>query len=970
MTNLKTPLQDFLTAFRDSPTYGRQLIDAGCEPERPPHWTTDPLPLSDRLRQALKRGGIERLYRHQAAALDAISAGTDTVVATPTASGKSLVYQLAMLSALEDEGSARGLFLYPLKALAQDQCQRFRTLAETLDLANPAAIYDGDTPAGERRRIRQQPPAVLFSNPEMLHLSLLPHHDAWAALWRGLRLVVIDEAHVYRGIAGSHMAALLQRLLRMAAAYGSRPRFVFTSATIANPDHFCQQLLGRPVYAVSESGCARPRCHQLLVDPDRGAVSTAIDLLRAALHRRLRTIVFTPSRKLAEVISQAARDRSTTMAGTISPYRAGYTPAERRQIEGQLARGELLAVVTTSALELGIDIGDLDLCILVGYPGTRIATRQRAGRVGRRHTAAAVVLIAGEDALDAYFLRHPQQLWQGETERAVLNPLNSRILAQHLICAAAELPLDTSEPWLTTAPVAAVADSLRRDGRLRRRADETRLLAREKRPHRHVHLRTHGRPLPIWDAENQRLIGDVDRHRAPRDTHPGAVYLHRGDTYLIETLDLVAGKVTARPRRVGYTTRARTHGRTEIVTCAMEREIAGTKFFFGQLRVEEQVVAYDRVRKSDGKKLARVDLDLPAQRFDTEGLWFRLDAVLLEELVRLGVDPMGALHAAEHLLIALFPLQVLADRNDVGGLSTNYHPQTGTAAIFIYDGIPGGAGLCQDAFERVSALLEEAIATVAACACERGCPACVHSPKCGSGNDPLDKRGAKLLLEAVLASNRGGPNEAPPLSTALPERSPAHRVRGPRRYGVLDLETQRSAEEVGGWRNADRMGLSCAVLYDSARDAAAVYWERDVDRLLRRLDTLDLVVGFNLLRFDYRVLRPYLPDGWRPWATLDILEQVRQRLGYRRSLAHLAQETLNSAKTGDGLQALRWWRQGRLAELADYCRRDVALTHDLYRYGRRHGHLIYRDPEGQRMEVPVDFPAPVADAAAKGAGGG
>ncbi|MEJ2639213.1 MAG: DEAD/DEAH box helicase, partial [Desulfosarcinaceae bacterium] len=342
-------------------------------------------------------------------------------MATPTASGKSLVYQLAMLSAVHDApdaSSARGLFLYPLKALAQDQLKSFGCLAAALGLDQAAAIYDGDTPAADRRRIRQRPPTVVFSNPEMLHLSLLPHHGAWADLWRGLRLVVIDEAHVYRGIVGSHMAALIQRLLRVAAAYGSRPQFVFTSATIANPGPFCRQLLGRPVTAVDASGCARPRCHQLLVDPDRGPISMAIDLLRAALPRRLRTIVFTPSRKMAEVIALAARRQSTGMARAVSPYRAGYTPAERREIEARLTRGDLLAVVSTSALELGIDIGALDLCLLVGYPGTRIATRQRAGRVGRRQKTSAVILIADEDALDAYFLKHPNQLWHGETERA------------------------------------------------------------------------------------------------------------------------------------------------------------------------------------------------------------------------------------------------------------------------------------------------------------------------------------------------------------------------------------------------------------------------------------------------------------------------------------------------------------------------------------------------------------------------
>jgi DEAD/DEAH box helicase domain-containing protein len=962
MANLKTPLQDFLASFRNSPTHGHQLVHHGCQPQRAARWAEGPVPLSEALQKALEAGGIGRLYRHQAAALAAIQAGHDTVVATPTASGKSLVYQLAMLSgspASSESPPTRGLFLYPLKALAQDQLKSFRRLADILGLEPDAAIYDGDTPAGERRRLRQQPPTVVFSNPEMLHLSLLPHHGAWADFWSGLKLVVIDEAHVYRGIVGSHMAALIQRLLRVAAAYGSRPQFVFTSATIANPGPFCEQLSGRPVSAIDASGCARPRCHQLLVDPDRGPISMAIDLLRAALHRRLRTIVFTPSRKMAEVIALAARSQSTRMARAVSPYRAGYTPAERRKIETRLARGDLLAVVSTSALELGIDIGALDLCLLVGYPGTRIATHQRAGRVGRRQRTSAVILIAGEDALDAYFLKHPEQLWRGETERAVLNPHNPRILAQHLVCAAVERPLDTAEPWLQAPAVAAVVDSLVKEGRLRRRADAAILLAREKRPHRHVHLRTEGRPLPIIDAADGRLIGEVDRLRAPRDTHPGALYLHRGTSYLIEALDLAAGKVTARAKKVGYTTRARTLGNTQIVSRELEKQIPGTLVSFGKLRVEDRVVGFDRIRRSDGKKLGEADLDLPPQVFETEGVWFCVATSLLAELDRQGVDHMGAdllgaLHAAEHLLIALFPLLVLADRNDVGGLSTNHHPQTDRATIFIYDGIPGGAGLCREAFGRFTDLIRQAIATVDTCQCDTGCPACVHSPKCGSGNEPLDKGGAQRLLEGLLK-----PTQAETAKRLNPATHPTRRSAASRpsalRYGVLDLETQRSAEEVGGWRQADRMGISCAVLYESEEDRFSVFWEEAIDRLLARLAGLELVVGFNLLRFDYQVLSPYLPAGWRRPVTLDILEQVHHSLGYRRSLAHLATETLGATKSADGLQALRWWRQGRREEVAAYCRQDVALTRDLYLYGRENGYLLYRDPEGRKMQVPVDF---------------
>jgi DEAD/DEAH box helicase domain-containing protein len=954
MIEPKTPLLEFLTAFRKSSTHGHLLADTTILPARSARWAQPPLPLSEVVAHTLLRSGIERLYDHQERGLAAVRGGEDVVVATPTASGKSLVYQLAMLEALAADPNARGLFLYPLKALAQDQLKGFRRLAEAVQTAPKAAIYDGDTPDGARRRIRQQPPAVIFSNPEMLHLSLLAHHTAWSDFWRGLSLVVIDEAHVYRGIVGSHMAAVIQRLLRTAAAYGSRPRFIFTSATIANPDDFCRQLTGRPVTAVTDSGCARTRCHLLMTNTDRGPISMAIDLLLAAMHRRLRTIVFTPSRKMAEQIALAARGRAASAAKRISPYRAGYTPAERRDIEARLARGDLLAVVSTSALELGIDIGELDLCLLVGYPGTRIATRQRAGRVGRRQKASAVILIAGEDALDAYFLRHPEELWSGQTEKAVLNPLNPHILAQHLVCAADELPLKPDEEWLREPAVTTVVEHLRSEGQLRRRADAAIYHASQRHPQRHVHLRAGGRPLAIINRVDGKLIGEVDRHRAARDTHPRAVYLHRGTTYLIESLDLEAGKVTARPERVGYTTRARTQGSTEIVSREREKRIPACVACFGKLKVEDQVVGFERIRRSDGRKLGLEDLCLPPQTIETEGLWFTVDTDILGRVAGEGADVMGALHAAEHLLIALFPLMVLADRNDVGGLSTNFHPQTGQATIFIYDGIPGGAGLCSDAFERLEDLFRQAIDTLASCPCDTGCPACVHSPKCGSGNDPLDKGGARLLLKRLLEPARHLPVDTLQLPTFGPERSMTA-GRKPARYGVLDLETRRSAEEVGGWTHSHRMGVSCAVLYESQADEYAVFWEEDMDELLARMARLDLVVGFNLLHFDYHVLKPYLPTAWQPPATLDILDEVHRTLGYRRSLAHLAGETLGAAKTADGLQALRWWHAGRYAELAAYCRQDVAITRDLYRFGCKHGYLLYRDAEDRQMQVPVDF---------------
>jgi DEAD/DEAH box helicase domain-containing protein len=924
------------------------------------------------LEKMLAFQGIESLYLHQVAAIDAVRHGRHVVVATPTASGKSLVYNLPMMESILSGDGGRGLYIFPLKALAQDQFRIFGRFAGACPGQPPkAAIYDGDTTAWFRKKIRNAPPDVLMTNPEMIHLSLLPYHTQWSDFFRQLRMVVVDEVHTYRGVMGSSMALVFRRLMRICDYYGAKPTFVFCSATVGNPTGLAKQLTGLSAMAVTRSGAPRGRRHLVLMDPPAGPARSAIGLLKAALSRGLRTIVYTQSRKLTELIALWAANSADRYSDRISAYRAGFLPEERREIERKLASGELLAVISTSALELGIDIGDLDLCILVGYPGTVVSTWQRSGRVGRSGQDAAMVLIAGEDALDRYFLNNPERLLSHPPEAAVVNPENPELLSRHLPCAAAELPLSAGEPFLAPEPVQRVARSLEGEGALLRSADGRVLYSKFKSPHRYVDLRGTGRSYGIVSGESGEKIGEIDGFRAFRETHPGAVYLHRGETWRVDALDTETATVTATPARVSYYTRPMGNKQTEIMEILEERRVLGTMAAFGRLKVTDQVTGFERIQVRGNKLLGRTPLDLPPQVFETEGLWFSVPAPVQAVVEAQHLHFMGGIHAVEHGAIGIFPLLVMADRNDLGGISTPFHPQVGAAAIFIYDGIPGGAGLCREAFKRIPDLMAHTLQAIRDCSCDTGCPACVHSPKCGSGNRPIDKAAAVLILEEIGDGTHDPVTTSPePPATKTPRfisragRKPfAGRWRGAGaasavstlNYGVFDLETQLSAQEVGGWHWADRMRISCAVLYDSAEDRFFEYTEDRVADLVAHLQRLDLVVGFNVKRFDYRVLSGYVDTDFSEFSTLDLLEDIHRQLGFRLSLDHLARVTLGIRKSADGLQALRWWKEGRIREIIDYCRKDVEITREIYEFGKKNGYLLFRNKAGAEVRINVGW---------------
>ena len=954
---------DLLATVEQTPWLAVDIVGRRFFPAQAPRFADAARPWPPPVQRGLELLGVRELYEHQVRAIDMVRSGRHVVVATPTASGKSLIYNLPVLEACHADRRTRALYLFPLKALAQDQRRALDSLAAGLFPTPTSAIYDGDTSASQRLRIRRDPPNVLFTNPDMLHLGILPSHEKWSEFFANLKFVVVDEVHTYRGVMGSHMAWVFRRLVRLCRLHGANPTFVCSSATIANPEELASNLTGLPMSAVLEGTAASPPKHMLLLNGVDGAARKAIGLLQEAMKLGLRTIVYCKSRRMTELIALWAGEAEGEERERICAYRAGFLPEERREIEARLSSGELLAVVSTSALELGIDIGGLDLCILVGYPGSIMASLQRSGRVGRGGREAATFLIGHEDALDQYFMHHPEEFFAMKAERAVINPDNPVIAARHLQCAAAEASLHRGDPLVLEN--SGLVGDLVRGGELLQSRDGEEFFSKVRQPHRGVALRGTGSTVVIMDTDSGERIGMVDGFRAVLETHPGAVYLHRGVTYVIADLDLETRMAKARRAKVSYYTRVRHEKSTEIIEVSATRPVFGAMVSLGRLKVTDQVTGYDRISTRGGRNLGTVPLDMPPLVFETQGVWIAIPESVRRQVEGQMAHFMGGIHALEHAAIGMMPLLVMMDRNDLGGISIPFHPQVGSAAVFIYDGLPGGCGLAEQAHAEYETLLERTARVIRDCACENGCPACVHSPKCGSGNRPIAKGAALMVLEGIM--NAAPPVEAASREFAAPRiemtEPPAAAVQDAAlnslppdfRYAVLDLETRRSAQEVGGWHRADRMGVSCVVVYDSAADDFRDYGQEDVPRLVGELVEFDLVVGFNILRFDYAVLGGLSRFDFSSLPTLDILGSVHETLGYRLSLDHLARETLGAAKSASGMQALAWWKEGRVADIISYCRQDVAVTRDLFLFGVRHGHLLFRNKAEKIVRVPVNW---------------
>jgi DEAD/DEAH box helicase domain-containing protein len=659
-----------------------------------------------------------------------------------------------VLDAIAHEPKSRALYLYPTKALAQDQA---RALGELKAPNVRAAIYDGDTPTDRRWQIRKWA-NVILTNPDMLHIGVLPHHDRWADVLHNLRYLVVDEAHVYRGVFGSHVGNVLRRLRRLARVYGSDPQVLLATATIANPGELASSLSGVEATVVGDD--AAPRAERTvvlwnpeLIDAELGlrasALGDASRLLAGLVSRGLRTICFTKSRKSAELIHRFTSQRvDAETAARLAPYRAGYTPAQRRDIERRLVEGELLGVSATDALELGIDIGLLDCAISVGFPGTVASLRQQWGRAGRREHGLAV-LVASQDALDQYFMREPETLLDRRVEAAILDHANPRVLDPHVRAAAFEAPLDDADR-------ATLGDEALERAALLPELRHTKagyIWAGRDYPAAQFGLRSSTPDtFSVVEAQSGTLLGIVERERAYSTVHPGAVYLHLGESYLVRELDLQARTAVVTPYTGDYYTQAKKETSTMIEETLRTEQRCGLELSFGRISVTERVVAYQKKSVRDQSTLEVVALDLPETSFETEAIWYVPGPGQLKGLEQMPTL-LSTLHAAEHSMIALLPLWAMCDRWDIGGLSTNIHPQTDEPTVFVYDGHPGGVGITERGFEAFEGWVGDTARMLEGCPCSEGCPSCVQSPKCGNLNEMLDKAGALTFLRRLVAAS-------------------------------------------------------------------------------------------------------------------------------------------------------------------------------------------------------------------------
>ncbi|WP_189877278.1 DEAD/DEAH box helicase [Streptomyces bluensis] len=744
----------------------------------------------DRIRaeviSAVQAKGIEHLWAHQARAAEHALDGDSVVVATGTASGKSLAYLVPVLSGLLDGSEApngRGttaLYLAPTKALAADQCRSVKEISHPLGTAVRPAVYDGDTPVEEREWIRQYANYVL-TNPDMLHRGILPSHPRWSSFLKALKYVVIDECHTYRGVFGSHVAQVLRRLRRLCTRYGASPVFLLASATAAEPSVAASRLTGVPVVEVADDASPRGELVFALWEPPltelhgekgapvrRTATAETADLLTDLVLQGVRSVVFVRSRRGAELISVITQERLATVtsgAGTagdpslarrVAAYRGGYLAEERRALERALHSGELLGLAATTALELGIDVSGLDAVVIAGYPGTRASLWQQAGRAGRSGEGALAVLVARDDPLDTFLVHHPEALFDQPVESTVLDPDNPYVLAPHLCAAAAEIPLTDDDLPLFGPATEDLLPQLEAAKLLRRRTRAWHWTRRERAADLTDIRGQGGQPVQIVEAGTGRLLGTVDAGAAHTTVHEGAVHLHQGRTYLVRELDLDESVALVQEADPPYSTVARDTTSISILETDIEVPWGDGRLCYGSVEVTNQVVSFLRRKLITGEVLGETKLDLPPRTLRTRAVWWTVTEAQLDA-ARINPEILGgALHAAEHASIGMLPLFATCDRWDIGGVSIPLHPDTLLPTVFVYDGHPGGAGFAERAFHTARSWLTATREAIASCECDAGCPSCIQSPKCGNGNDPLHKRGAVRLLTELLRDAPAG----------------------------------------------------------------------------------------------------------------------------------------------------------------------------------------------------------------------
>ena len=751
-------------------------------PARPARFAETARPLAPELGDALRALGVGRLYAHQAAAIDGVRDGRSTCVVTGTASGKTLCYNLPVLERLLSDGEATALYLFPTKALSQDQNRSLLRLVEAgpprgaggrpgLRESVRFGVYDGDTSQAARRKLRETANLVL-SNPDMLHQGILPYHSKWARFFGGLRHVVVDEMHVYRGVFGSHMALVLRRLQRVCRHYGSDPVFLFCSATVRNPGEHAERLLARAVDVIDDDGSPRGPRTVAFWNP-RVADASGVErhssnvegtrLFAACLGAGAQTILFTKARVVAELIYRYARERLTEtappLADRIRPYRAGFLPEERRAIERSLFSGELAGVISTNALELGIDVGSLDAAVLVGFPPTVASTWQQVGRAGRQGDPALAVVVAYDDPVDQYLMRHPEHFFGQSPEAAVIDPGNPYLLASHVACAAYELPIAPSDEALFGPMAGEVSRALEEDGQLRT-LDGRGYWASSEFPAARVSLRTlSDDTFTIVDATRENaVVGTVDAISAPEVVYPGAIYLHEGESYYVRSLDLEQKTALVEPRVTDYYTQPVLDTNLLVRGETRQGEAGGQALTLGPVTVSWATVGMKKIRFYTLDSIGYTPLDLPRLKLETVSAWLAPSRELRARLSAQGFKPVEALAGVRNLAVTVLPLLAMCEPEDVGSVVD--HKNLGQPAIFLYDRYPGGLGFCEQAFHRFDELLRACLQIVSECPCESGCPSCVglpilrpaqqQDPDLGSGWPMPDKAAAVSLLAELV----------------------------------------------------------------------------------------------------------------------------------------------------------------------------------------------------------------------------
>ena len=713
--------------------------------------------LHNTLQQYLLREDIVSLFPHQIETINSIRDGENVIITTGTATGKTLSFNLPVLDYLLKNKNSTALYIYPTKALAHDQLKKINDILVNENIVFGA--YDGDTPFSERNFLKKRA-RILLTNPDLLHVGILPYHTNWDKFFSRLKFVVIDEAHYYRGILGSHMSEIMRRLRRISHYYGSFPQFILSSATLQNPEEFAFKLVGERARRVGFSTVAPFKKYFIIFDPPRLDAKTnlkrsiykeAVWIMEELLKNNLRTIVFARSRRGVEMVTKDLLSKTNaTDRNLISSYRAGYLTELRKDIEEKLRSGEIKTIITTNALELGIDIGDLDVTIIIGYPGTISSVFQESGRSGR-NGASITIFIAGINPLDQYFIKDPDYLFRESFESIAINPDNPHILTPHIKCASYEMPInDTIDPEYFGRSLNDSLSALLRQEVLEQRGHKFYYALRDY-PAAKVHIRGgSGQDIALINEETDEVLEIVSVRRAVEEVFKGAIYFHLADPYFVHELNLQDKYALLSKTNLNYYTDSLAIHKIDIKGINKKEKFHRLDMYFGDVLVSETTIGFMKKQYGTDKKIGEEELKLPVMTFTTKAFWFTLNLSLEKLIKKTEEEILGTIHAVEHLLVAMMPIVVMCDRNDVGGVSHPLHPDTGKSTIFVYDGAEGGVGLAEKGFERAEELFTAAYKTVSTCSCKTGCPSCIFSPKCGNRNNPLSKRGAIILLKEIL----------------------------------------------------------------------------------------------------------------------------------------------------------------------------------------------------------------------------